>query len=59
MDFGERLIGDCEDLIAGNASMEDIRDAMNAIYRFYKHELKEDTKFSDNCNTAREEQNWK
>ena len=47
MDLGERLISDCEDLIDSNANIEDIREAMNAVYRFYKYELKDGTELSD------------
>lgn len=47
MDLGERLIGDCEDLINSGASIEDIREAMNSVYRFYKKELKEEVRLSD------------
>lgn len=38
-DLGDRLISDAEDLIKSGASLEDIREAMNAVYRHYKTEL--------------------
>ena len=38
-DLGERLINDAEELIKSGASLEDIREAMNAVYRHYKGEL--------------------
>lgn len=40
MDLGERLVSDCEDLIKSGASIEDIREAMNSVYRYYKREIK-------------------
>ena len=47
MDLGERLISDAEELILSNASIENIREAMNAVYRFYKGEFKGGVRLSD------------
>ena len=44
--LGERLISDAEELIKSGASFEDIREAMNAVYRHYKREL-QDVRLSD------------
>ena len=38
--LGERLISDAEELIKSGAPFEDIREAMNAVYRHYKGELR-------------------
>ncbi len=45
-DLGERLISDAEELIKSGAPFEDIREAMNAVYRHYKGEL-QDVRLSD------------
>jgi hypothetical protein len=47
MDLGERLIGDCEDLIKSGASIENIREAMNSVYRYYKKEFNGEVRLSD------------
>lgn len=47
MDLGERLIGDCEELIKSGASIENIREAMNSVYRFYRKELTGEVRLSD------------
>ena len=38
-DLGERLISDAEELIRNGADMNDIRAAMNVVYRHYKKEI--------------------
>lgn len=47
MDLGERLISDAADLIKSGASIENIREAMNSVYRFYKKELTGEVMLSD------------
>ena len=39
-DLGSRLISDAEELIKSNADIEDIREAMNAVYRHFKREIR-------------------
>lgn len=39
-DLGLRLISDAEELIKSDADMEDIREAMNAVYRHFKREIR-------------------
>lgn len=47
IDLGERLISDSCYLIETDASMDNIREAMNFVYRFYKKGIRENVRLSD------------